>query len=132
MAGSVRDLKVWQESVALAGDIIRVVRQGARRETTAVGDQLMLTAIGVAEHIADGYSRYTTVEQREWYQAAKRDLLRVETQLAIGRHAELIPAGVYSDLTARIQIVHRLLGGYLVYLDRQLTQELTTPTISAR
>src|SRR4051812_12778999 len=42
MAASIRDLKVWQEAVALAAEIVRSARQGARRETKVVTDQLML------------------------------------------------------------------------------------------
>ncbi len=122
MAGTIRDLKLWQESVALAGDIVRIVRQGARRETKVMSDQLIITALSVAEHIADGYARYTTLEQRLLYRSAKRALLRLETQLAIARHAELITAAAQADLLNRIQIVQRLLGGYLVYLERQLDE----------
>jgi four helix bundle protein len=125
MSGTLRDLKVWQESVALAGDVARVVRQSSRRETKAFTDQLMLTALSVAEHVADGYARYTPVEQRHLYRAAKRALLRVETQIAVARHGELITANAQTDLLTRIQIVQRLLGGYLVYLERQLEEGKT-------
>src|SRR5438105_9453842 len=33
MAASIKDLKVWQEAVALAADVVKTARQGARRET---------------------------------------------------------------------------------------------------
>jgi len=36
MAGSIRDLKVWQEAVGLAAETVRSARQGARRETKVV------------------------------------------------------------------------------------------------
>ena len=120
MAGSVRDLKVWQESVALAGDTIRAVRAGMKRETRVVGEQIMLTALAVAQHVADGYSRYTTLEQRHLYRAARRDLTRLETQLAVARQAELLSAPHFAELATRAQGVHRLLSGYLVYLERQV------------
>jgi four helix bundle protein len=122
-ASSLRDLKVWQESVALAGDITRALRQSTRRETKALTDRLMLTAVGLAEQIADGHSRYTSEEQREIYRSAKRDLLLVETQIAVARHADLIPASTQAILIDHIQLLQRLLAGYLVYLDRQLTEE---------
>ncbi len=122
MAAGLRELKVWQEAVSLAGDIIRALRQGGRRETKTAADQLMLTAIGVACHIADGYGRYTAPEQRQLYRAARRDLLRLETQLAIHRHADMISATSHAELLHRVHLVHRLLGGYLVYLERQVTQ----------
>src|SRR5262245_27263635 len=128
MAASIRDLKVWQEAVALAAEIVRSSRQNARRETKVVTDQLMVTALAAAGAIADGYGRYTAPEQRQLYRAAKRDLLRLETQIAIARQADLLSVQTHAELTHRIQSVSRLLGGYLVYLERQLTQENLKPT----
>jgi four helix bundle protein len=123
MSGSIRDLKVWQEAVGLAAETVKAARQNARRETKIVTDQLMLSALNVASAIADGYGRYTAPEQRQLYRAAKRELLRLETQLAIARQADLISAPTHADLSNRIQSVLRLLGGYLVYLERQLNAE---------
>ena len=120
MTSGVRELRVWQESVALAGDVIRAVRQGMRRETMSVSDAAMTTALAVATHIADGYARVTTADQRESYLSAKRALLRLETELAVARHADLLPSGSFTELTIRSGQVARLVSGYLAYLDRQL------------
>jgi four helix bundle protein len=122
MSASIRDLKVWQEAVALGAEVVRAAKQGARRETKVVTDQLMLTALNAAGTIADGYGRYTPAEQRQLYRSAKRELMRLETQLAIARQADMITAQTHSDLSNRIQSVTRLLGGYLVYLERQLSE----------
>jgi four helix bundle protein len=123
MSANVRDLKVWQEAVALGAEVVRHARQGARRETKVVTDQLMVAALAAASTIADGYGRYTAPEQRQLYRSAKRELLRLETQLAIARQADLISAQAHSDLSSRVQSVNRLLGGYLVYLERQLAPD---------
>jgi four helix bundle protein len=120
MSTGVRELRVWQESVGLAGDVIRAIRQGMRRETKTVSDGVMATAVAVAAHIAEGYGRPTPPEQRDAYQAAKRALLRLETELAVAKHAELLPAGAFADLASRSAQVAKLLTGYLVYLDRQI------------
>lgn len=123
MASGVRDLKVWQEAVALGGEVLRVVRQNARRETKSAMDAVTLTALAIATHIAEGYGRYTAPEQRQLYRAAKRDLLRLETQLAILRHADLLSVSTHSDLLKRIHNVARLLAGYVIYLERQRATE---------
>lgn len=81
----------------------------------------MITALLVAEHVAEGYGRYGAGEQRQLYRTAKRHLLRLETSLAIARQAELLSATSHAQLTARIQTVGRLLSGFLVYLDRQVS-----------
>jgi four helix bundle protein len=132
MSSGVRELRVWQESVALAGDVIRAVRPAVRRETRIVSDSLMETALAVAGHIADGYARPTVREQRESYLAAKRALLRLESHLAVARHAGLIPAGSYTELTSRSALASRLLTGYVVYLDGQIADEQERPNAGAR
>jgi four helix bundle protein len=120
MSSGVRELRVWQESVSLAGDVIRAIRQNIRRETKSVSDAVMATAISVGCNIADGFGRHTVAEQRQAYLEAKRALLRLETELAIARQAELIPAGAFTELTSRSNQVARLLTGYIVYLERQI------------
>src|ERR1051325_7217771 len=103
MAGNLRDLKVWQEAVALAADVVRAARQSARRETKVLTDQLILTALNAASAVADGYGRYTAPEQRQLNPTAKRELLRLETQIAIARQADLITAHTHAELANRIQ-----------------------------
>ena len=127
MSSGVRELRVWQESVSLAGDVIRTLRHSIRRETKSVSDQVMATAIAVGTHVAEGYGRHTVLEQRASYIAAKCALLRLETELAIARHAELIPAGSLTELTTRSNQVARLLAGYIVYLDRQVSDGEAQP-----
>ena len=118
-----RELRVWQEAVSLAGDVVRAARQGMKRETRPISDAAMLTSLAVATHIADGYARLTPPEQRDSYRSAKRALLRLETELAVARHADLLPTGAFSDLTARSSLVAKLLTGYVAYLDRQIVDD---------
>lgn len=130
MGLGLKDLKVWQEAVALGSEVIRSMRHSNRREIKAIAEHTMLTAMVMAEHVAEGYGRYAAGEQRHLYRTAKRDLLRLETALAIARQADLITAAHHAQLAARIQAVNRLLSGFLVYLDRQIGVELadSSPT----
>ena len=131
MAAAIRDLKLWQEAVALAGEVIRSLRPANRREVKSVVEQVMATAVAVATHITDGYSRYDAGEQHELYTTAKRELLRLETQLALARRADLLSAANDAELAARAQSVARLLAGYLAYLDRQINDRQASPVIQA-
>ncbi|MDB4899170.1 MAG: hypothetical protein JWN53_978, partial [Gemmatimonadetes bacterium] len=98
-----------------------------RRETKCVSDTVMTTALSVGAHVADGYARHGPAEQRESYMLAKRALLRLETELAIARNADLLPAGLLTDFAARAAHVGRMLTGYLVYLDRQIAEREPAP-----
>ena len=132
MSSGVRELRVWQESVALAGDVIRAIKPGVRRETRGISDAVMETALSISCHIADGFARPTPPEQRESYLAAKRALLRLESQLAVARQADLLPAGALSELSLRSGQAARLLTGYVLYLDRQIADEAERPVASPR
>lgn len=123
MGLGLKDLRVWQEAVALAADVIRALRQTNRREIKAVHEETMMTSLRLAQHIAEGYGRYAAGEQRQLYRAAKRELLRLETALAIARQSDLLSATHHAQLGSRMQTVSRLLSGFLVYLDRQIGVE---------
>jgi four helix bundle protein len=123
MGLGLKDLRVWQEAVGLCAEVIRAMRSTNRREIKSFTEHTMMSAVVMAEHIAEGYGRYAPGEQRQLYRAAKRDLLRLETSLAIARQSDLLTVTHHAQLTARIQTVNRLLSGFLVYLDRQLGPE---------
>lgn len=123
MAQGIRDLKVWQEAVALGGDVARVVRRHSARETRALGEQLLRDGLGLAGAVADGSLCPAPTDQRQHFRAARRRLLALETHLAIARHADLVPAAAAAQLGARATVLGRLLAGYLSYLDRQVEEE---------
>jgi four helix bundle protein len=129
MAATVKELKVWQESVALAGEVIRAMRQSTRREIKTFTDQVGLTAVAIATGIADGYARYDAAEQREAFRQARRALSQLETQLAIARQAGLLAPAMLSQISARCQLVGRLLGGYVAYVDRQVEGSATGSSV---
>ena len=120
MAPAIRELRVWQEAVALAGEVVRTLRPAARREVAPLVARIMAGAFDAAAAIADGYARYDPGEQRRRYAVAKRELVRLDTDLAAARHADLLSASAHAALADRIQVVQRILAGYLVYLERQL------------
>jgi four helix bundle protein len=128
MSSGLRDLRVWQEAVALAADVVRAVRPTIRRETKVISDALMTSALLVPSHIADGFARPTPSEQRESYLSAKRALMRLESEMAVARQAELVAAGPFGDFAAHGGQVARLLTGYLAYLDRQIGDRESSPS----
>lgn len=118
MSTGIRDLRLWQEAVALGGDVSRAVHGCSRRETRQLTDRLLHTALDVAERVADGYER-PPGEQARCYRRARATLTVLETLLAIARQAGLLPAQIHTQLTARTTTVDRLLGGYLTFVNRR-------------
>src|SRR5690349_4264814 len=118
MASTMRETKVWQEAIGLAGDVIRVVRRATRRETKAFTDALMLSASAVATAIAEAPTRPTPNEERECYTRARRALVGVETQLAIARVSGIIPSSVHAQLAARVGSLSQRVSNQLNHVER--------------
>jgi four helix bundle protein len=123
MSSGLRELKLWQEAVALAGDVTRATRAAGRREARGVAERLGLVGCAVAEAVADAHGRYDARDQQRAYRSARRNLLVLETSIAIARHAELLSAPVAAQLAGRAGNVSRLLAGYLAFLERQIAAE---------
>lgn len=122
MAG-VKDLKLWQEAVALAAEVVRAARHSMRKERNVFLERLISTASALPESIAEGYSRSEALDQQRLFEASARSLSALETQLAIAKIADLIPGGVVTPIITRAATVGRLLTGYLTYVERQRTAE---------
>lgn len=123
MPNGVKDLKLWQESVALAGDVLRAARQHGRNALPSFLDDLSSAAGAVAVGIAEGYGRADALDQQRVFEQARRSLTTFETQLAIARHSQALPAETLTALAARAGTVNRLLAGFLTFIDRQKTAE---------
>lgn len=123
MASNVRELRVWQEAVSTAGELARVVRKNARGETKPLTDLLVRCSSEVALCIAAGHARDHTAAQAEAFRQAREAATRLETAIAIARHAELLRPAECAELGVRAGNVTRLINGYVTYLERQLQLE---------
>jgi four helix bundle protein len=123
MATGVKDLRLWQEAVALAAEIVRAMRQISRRETKGFTDRLMQSAIAVPTGIAQGYGGGVPADQLRLYRGSRDSLVELETHLAVARQAGLLSAEGVAQLASRVSTVSRLLTGYLGYVERQMAAD---------
>ena len=131
MANGVRDLKVWQEATLLAGEVLRIMRQSARRETKTFTDQTIEGAASIAAAISEGYVLSAPHEHRRALTEARRQLVTLESRLTIAKHGGLISAQAHAQLGGRLALVTRLLTGYLGFIDRQIRPDsAVTPEIA--
>ncbi len=123
MAAGVKDLKLWQEAVALAGDALRAARQHGRKGLPRFIDEFVGSAMAVATGIAEGYGRSDALDQQRVFELARRSLTAFETHLAVAKHAGALPHETLTALAARAATVGRLLAGFLTFIERQKNAE---------
>jgi four helix bundle protein len=132
MAPGIRDLRLWQEAVALGGDVTRIIHGCSRRETRQLSDRVLHTALDVAGHVAVAYEKPGPPDQARGFRDARATLTRLDTLLAIARQGGLLTPVAFQQLSARTATVGRLLGGYLTFVDRQAEEQRDAGAPSGR
>ena len=84
MAGY-RDLKVWQASMQLAGDVYRLSEQFPKHEVFGLAGQLRRSAVSVPSNIAEGQGRNSPKEFHHFLGVASGSLAELETQLILAQ-----------------------------------------------
>ena len=124
MGAGMREFRAWQEAVATAGEVARAARKASRGEPRPLTDLLVRGSAELALAIARAHAKSELMAQRDAFQSAREAAASLETSIAIARHAELLPLATCADLSARAASTSRIIAGYQLYLERQVSAEM--------
>jgi four helix bundle protein len=83
MAGSFRDLIVWQKAVQLSVEVYRLTAAFPNTEQFGLTSQLRRASVSIASNIAEGYGRSSKGEYVQFLGHARGSNCEVQTQLVI-------------------------------------------------
>lgn len=82
---SFRELIVWQRSVQLAAEVFRLTEKFPREQVYGITIQMQRSAVSVGSNIAEGQSRLTRGEFRQFLGIARGSNAELQTQLEIAK-----------------------------------------------
>ncbi|NLN94425.1 MAG: four helix bundle protein [Candidatus Hydrogenedens sp.] len=82
---SYKDLQVWQKAMDLVDLIYTATRSFPKDELYGLTNQLRRAAVSVPSNIAEGRSRQSKLEYRQFISIARGSLAEIETQLIIAQ-----------------------------------------------
>lgn len=107
-----RELRVWQDGMAMVRAVYRVAAELPREERYCLGEQLRRAAVSVPSNIAEGYARRSRREYLQFLSIAQGSIAEIETQVAIAASLGFITR----------EASEALLTGSLLPLARQLSK----------
>lgn len=116
MAGSFKDLIVWQRAIELSMAIYKFTASFPSSEQFGLTNQLRRASVSIASNIAEGYGRSTKGEYIQFLGHARGSNCEVQTQLVIA-------GGLGFGSESKRQIAENLcdeIGRMLVVLMRRL------------
>lgn len=85
MAGSFRDLVVWQRAMQLTVAVYRLTQEFPREEVYGLTSQIRRSAVSLPSNIAEGHGRLNSGEYRQFLGIARGSNCELQTQLEIAR-----------------------------------------------
>lgn len=119
MAGSYKELRVWQEALSLAAEVYRLTEQFPRHEVYGLRNQVRRAAVSVSSNIAEGKGHRSDLEFVHFLFHARGSLLEVETQLYLAGKLQYFRESELESLLARTGSVARSLDALINSLERK-------------
>jgi four helix bundle protein len=113
MGDSYRDLVVWQRAIEMTLAIYRLTEAFPPRELYGLSSQLRRAGVSVASNIAEGYSRNSTGEYKQFLGMAKGSIAEVQTQLVVAKALKLGDAKNLAQATALSEEVGKMIYAML-------------------
>lgn len=107
------DLETWKEGHKLVLEIYTHCRKFPREERFTLTDQIKRAAISVTSNIAEGFSRQSKKEKRNFYYIAKGSLTELQNQLLIAKDVEYISKEEFEKTAEQSKKVFALLNGLI-------------------
>lgn len=104
---SYRDLRVWQEAMALAANCYELTRTFPRDEMYGMTSQIRRASVSIAANIAEGHGRDQTGPFVQSLRIAQGSLKELETHLILAQRVELVLAAAVGPLLAHCEALGR-------------------------
>jgi four helix bundle protein len=116
---SFRDLRVWQEAMALTAEVYKSTASFPKHELYGLSQQIRRAAVSVPSNIAEGKGHYSDKEFSRFLFHARGSLLELQTQLLIAEQLQYLSKEDGQRLTAMAEGVGRALSGLITSLRRE-------------
>jgi four helix bundle protein len=113
---SFKDLRVWQEAMALTVEIYKCTGDFPKHEVYGLTQQIRRAAVSVPSNIAEGKGHYSDKECVRFLFHARGSLQEVQTQLLIAEQLQYLSEQDARRLTGMAEGVGRALSGLIASL----------------
>ncbi len=110
---SFTDLRAWRESHKLAIMIYKATKSFPREEIFSLTSQIRRAALSITSNIAEGFSRRTFPDKKQFYFIALGSLTELQSQLLLAKDLEYLPNGEFQTLADQSVIVSKILNGLI-------------------
>jgi four helix bundle protein len=110
---SYRDLRVWQDAMALAEACYRLTRQFPRDELFGLTSQIRRAAGSVPANIAEGHGRENTGSFVQHLRISQGSLKELETHILLAERVGVLPALDLQPVLTQCESLGKMLRAFI-------------------
>lgn len=110
---SFTDLNAWKEAHKLALMIYKMTKDFPKEELFALTSQIKRAVVSVASNIAEGFSRRTLPDKKQFFTTALGSLTETQSQLLLARDLGYLPKEKFTEAANQSVIVSKLVNGLI-------------------
>ncbi len=110
---SFTDLNAWKEAHKLVLMIYKMTKSFPKEEIFALTSQIRRAAVSIVSNIAEGFSRRSQPDKRQFYAIALGSLTETQSQLLISRDLSYLPNDDFNLIANQSVVVSKLINGLI-------------------
>lgn len=116
MGSTFRDLRVWQEAMALTAQVYKTTAEFPKSETYGLAQQMRRAAVSVPSNIAEGKGHRSNKEFIHYLFHARGSLWELQTQILVAEELRYVSGEQGSCLLTAAENISRALNGLITSL----------------
>ena len=113
---SFTDLEAWREAHKLVLMIYQTTKSFPKEEQFGLTSQIRRAAISVSSNIAEGFSRRSSLEKKQFYYQALGSLTETQNQLLVARDVGFASNDEFKKMADQSVAVGKLINGLIKYV----------------
>jgi len=116
---SFTDLIAWKEGHKLVLMIYEIIKSFPKSEIFSLTNQMQRAVVSITSNIAEGFSRNSNLEKKQFYYLSKGSLTEIQNQLLIARDVGYLPKEKFNEIALQTVTVGKLINSLLKYIKLQ-------------
>lgn len=112
------DLVTWKEAHNLVLKIYKITKIFPSEERYGLTDQIRRAAVSITSNIAEGFSRKSISEKKQFYYISLGSLTELQNQLIIAKDIDYMKVNDFNIVYEQTIIVSKLINSLIKYLNK--------------
>lgn len=113
---SFTDLNAWREAHSLMLMIYKLTKKFPKEELYGLTNQIRRAAVSISSNIAEGFSRRSNSEKRQFYYQALGSLTELQNQLLISRDIGYLDKNTFSEIADQTVTISKLTNALIKFV----------------